>query len=79
MLRYAAWRGAVAEWAAARLGLRPDDLVPEAISQAALGASMAAFTRWVGHPREDLRTLLDEAYGVLGIEGDGSGGAVGDE
>jgi mycofactocin system transcriptional regulator len=71
MLRYAAWRGAVAEWAAARLGLRPDDLVPEAISQAALGASMAAFTRWVGHPREDLGTLLDQAYGVLGIEGAG--------
>jgi mycofactocin system transcriptional regulator len=77
MLRYAAWRGAVAEWAAARLGLRPDDLVPEAISQAALGASMAAFTRWVGHPREDLGTLLDQAYGVLGIEGPASG-AVGD-
>jgi len=78
MLRYAAWRGAVAEWAAARLGQRPDDLVPEAISQAALGASMAAFTRWVGHPREDLGTLLDQAYGVLGIEGAESG-AVGDE
>jgi mycofactocin system transcriptional regulator len=71
MLRYAAWRGAVASWAAGRLGLRPDDLVPEAISQAALGASMAAFTRWVGHPREDLGTLLDQAYGVLGIEGAG--------
>jgi mycofactocin system transcriptional regulator len=78
MLRYAAWRGAVAEWAAARLGLGPDDLVPEAISQAALGASMAAFTRWVGHPREDLGTLLDEAYGVLGIDGVGGGGVVGD-
>ncbi|HEX4307798.1 MAG TPA: mycofactocin system transcriptional regulator [Solirubrobacterales bacterium] len=66
MLRYAAWRRAVAEWTAARLGLAPDDLVPEAISQAALGASMAAFTRWVGHPREDLGELLDRAYEVLG-------------
>ncbi len=65
MLRYAAWRQAVAEWAAGRLGLEPDDLIPEAISQAALGASMAAFTRWVGHPREDLGELLDAAYGVL--------------
>jgi mycofactocin system transcriptional regulator len=65
MLRYAAWRGAVAEWAAARLGSEPDDLVPTAIGQAALGASMAAFTRWVGHPDEDLAGLLDKAYGVL--------------
>ncbi|HYC81133.1 MAG TPA: hypothetical protein VEB65_05065 [Solirubrobacterales bacterium] len=65
MLRYAAWRRAVAEWTAARLELEPDDLVPETVSQAALGASMAAFTRWVGHPREDLETLLDEAYAVL--------------
>lgn len=66
MLRYAAWRRAVAEWTAGRLGLDPGDLVPEAVAQAALGASMAAFTRWVGHPREDLGALLDEAYGVLG-------------
>lgn len=65
MLRYAAWRRAVAEWAAARLELRPDDLVPETISQVALGASMAAFTRWVGHPRENLEELLEAAYGVL--------------
>jgi mycofactocin system transcriptional regulator len=66
MLRYAAWRRAIAEWVAERLGLAPDDLVPETISQAALGASMAAFTRWVSHPDEDLGALLGEAYGLLG-------------
>jgi mycofactocin system transcriptional regulator len=65
MLRYAAWRRAVADWAASRLGLEPDDLVPEAIAQAALGASMAAFTRWVNHPSEDLEELVDAAYRVL--------------
>jgi TetR/AcrR family transcriptional regulator, regulator of mycofactocin system len=66
MLRYAAWRGSVAEWAAGRLGEAPDDLVPIAIGQAALGASMAAFTRWVEHPEEDLTQLLERAYDVLG-------------
>jgi TetR/AcrR family transcriptional regulator, regulator of mycofactocin system len=66
MLRYVAWRRAVAEWAAARLGLKPDDLVPETLAQTALGASMAAFTRWVNHPQEDLLELLDDAYLVLG-------------
>lgn len=65
-LRYAEWRAVVAEWTAGRLGLEPDDLIPAAISGAALGASMAAFTRWVGHPEEDLEELLNEAYGVLG-------------
>jgi mycofactocin system transcriptional regulator len=66
MLRYAAWRQAIAEWVAARRGLAADDLVPETISQAALGASMAAFTRWVNHPQEDLAALLDQAYRLLG-------------
>jgi TetR/AcrR family transcriptional regulator, regulator of mycofactocin system len=65
MLRYAAWRRAVAEWAAGRLRLEPEDLVPETISHAALGASMAAFGRWVSHPDEDLEKLIDEAYGLL--------------
>ena len=65
MLRYAAWRAAVAEWAAERLGQEPDDLVPATIAEAALGASRAAFTRWGSHPDEDLEALLHDAYSVL--------------
>lgn len=78
MLRYAAWRAAIAEWAAKRLGQRPDDLAPELISQAALAASMAAFQRWVSHPDEDLGRCLETAYGLLaegfaGLAGAGRG------
>lgn len=65
MLRYAAWRRAVAEWAAERLRQEPDDLGPTTIAEGALGASRAAFTRWVSHPNEDLGELLEEAYDLL--------------
>lgn len=65
MLRYAAWRRAIAEWVAAHRGEAPDDLLPELIGQAALAASMAAFNRWVRYPAEDLERCLDEAYQML--------------
>jgi mycofactocin system transcriptional regulator len=68
MLRYAAWRRVVAEYAAERLAEEPDDLLPEAIAHAALGVSMAAFTRWVNHPGEDLEQCLDTAYRMLAPE-----------
>jgi TetR/AcrR family transcriptional regulator, regulator of mycofactocin system len=66
MLRYAAWRAVIADFVAARLGQRPDDLVPQTIAQAALGTSMAAFVRWVANPEEDLEDNLRRAYGLLG-------------
>ena len=65
MLRYDAWRAVVAAWVAARLGQRPDDLVPQTIAHAALGTSMAAFVRWVHHPDEDLAEHLRRGYAVL--------------
>ncbi len=65
MLRYAAWRGVVAQFAAERLGASAEDLVPRSLGYAALAASTAAFTHWVEHPREDLLTLLDRAYRLL--------------
>lgn len=65
MLRYADWRAVVAEFVAERLGQRPDDLVPQTIAYAALGASMAAFVRWVQHPNDDLDQNLRRAYALL--------------
>jgi mycofactocin system transcriptional regulator len=65
MLRYAAWRNAVAELSAARLGADPRDLAPQTLGNVALGASMAAFDRWVSGPDEDLETCLDTAYRLL--------------
>jgi TetR/AcrR family transcriptional regulator, regulator of mycofactocin system len=65
MLRYEAWRRVVAEFVARRLGLSVDDLVPQTVGWAALGASMAAFVRWVQHPDEDLAAHLRRSYDVL--------------
>ena len=65
MLRYAAWRRVVAEFVARRLDAKPDDLVPETVAHLALGASMAAFVRWVSHPRDDLQANLTEAFDLL--------------
>jgi mycofactocin system transcriptional regulator len=61
-LRYAAWRSVVAEWAGGRLGVPTDDLVPQTLAHASLGAAMAAFRRWVDHPEEDVSDLLDEGF-----------------
>lgn len=65
MVRYAAWRRVVSEFVAERMGMSPDDLVPLAIGQMALGASMAAFVRWVEHPEEDLEEHLRTVYDAL--------------
>lgn len=65
MLRYAAWRNVVAEFAAARLGSSAQDLVPRSLAYAALAASTAAFTHWVEHPGEDLLKLLDRTYRLM--------------
>lgn len=62
MIRYAAWRGVVAEFVAGRTGSDPDDLLPLTVGHMALGASMAAFNRWVHHPEEDLLDHLRVSY-----------------
>jgi len=66
MLRYDAWRGVVAEYAAPRLGEPPEGLGPQAVSYAALGCSRAGFDRWVADPEEDLGRCLDRAFLLLG-------------
>ena len=64
-LRYAEWRLVVAEFAAERLGQEPDDLGPQTVAHAALGAAMAAFSRWAHHDVEDLTAEVDRALRLL--------------
>lgn len=63
-LRYAAWRAVIAEYAAGRWQLTPDDLEPQTLAFTALGASIAAFTTWA-HTAGDLENHLKIAYGAL--------------
>jgi mycofactocin system transcriptional regulator len=64
-LRYAAWRQVVAEYAAARLGLDPEDLLPRTIGHASLGVAIAAYERWLAEDGAELRDLLDTAFRAL--------------
>jgi TetR/AcrR family transcriptional regulator, regulator of mycofactocin system len=66
-LRFAQWRRVVAEFAARRLDLEPDDLLPTVIGYSALGASLAAYEIWLSDRRSDLSQLLDEALSELAI------------
>lgn len=63
-LRYADWRGVVAEYVARSRGEQPDELIPQTVAFAALGASMAGFSVWVAHGG-DLELRLRTAYAAL--------------
>jgi TetR/AcrR family transcriptional regulator, regulator of mycofactocin system len=64
-LRFVEWRSVVADFVARRLGRSPVDLLPVTIGYGALGASLAAYERWLAEPDEDLATLLRAAFGAL--------------
>ncbi|MGI5127098.1 mycofactocin system transcriptional regulator [Pseudonocardia sp. CA-107938] len=64
-LRYEAWRQVVADYAAARLDLPSDALIPQAIGHASLGAALAAYERWLRADGAELRDLLDEVFQAL--------------
>ena len=63
--RYEEWRRIVVEYAAARRGEGPEDLVPQLIGHAALGITMAAFQWWVEHGDGDPADLIDAALLAL--------------
>jgi mycofactocin system transcriptional regulator len=65
MLRYADWRAVIAEYAARRRGESPHDLIPQTIAHAALGTSIAAFSRWVQAEDQSLRDNLRQGYTQL--------------
>lgn len=64
-LRYAAWRQVVADYAASRLDLRSDELLPQTIGHACLGVALAAYERWLTVDGSELRELLDQAFRTL--------------
>ena len=64
-LRFAQWREVVAEFAAARLGLAPDDLVPTVVGHCAFGATIGAYETWMRTDGLDLGEVLDDAFGQL--------------
>jgi mycofactocin system transcriptional regulator len=60
-VHYDGWAGALAAFAARRLGQDPHDLLPQAIGFSALGVCRAAFDQWVRRGDADLILYLDQA------------------
>jgi mycofactocin system transcriptional regulator len=64
-VRYEEWCEVVATFAASRLGGSPDDLGPQTVARAALGAAMAAFACWARDDDGDLAVEVDRAFCLL--------------
>ena len=64
-IRYTQWRTVVEEFAAHRLSLPCDDLIPRSIGHTALGAALAAHEQWLQDETSDLSALLDLAFTAL--------------
>ncbi len=64
-VRYAEWCEVVARFVASRIGCGPDDLGPQTVARAALGAAMAAFSSWARQTDTDLVGQLDRAFRIL--------------
>jgi mycofactocin system transcriptional regulator len=62
---YDAWERAVSDFAASRLGVRPDSLVPLVIGRTTLAACRSAFDHWVVQADADLTVYLTEALTAL--------------
>jgi mycofactocin system transcriptional regulator len=62
---YDAWERAVGEFAAERMGVSTDSLIPLAIGRATLASCRAAFDQWVSRADADLTVYLDEALRAL--------------
>jgi mycofactocin system transcriptional regulator len=64
-VRYEEWCHVVSAFAASRLGASPEDLGPQTVARAALGAAMAAFASWARHEGGDLVDEVDQAFRLL--------------
>jgi TetR/AcrR family transcriptional regulator, regulator of mycofactocin system len=72
-LRWAEWREVVTEFAARRLGEPIDALAPQLVGHVALGASLAAYERWLLDESSDLEELIGEAFRMVAGAGELSG------
>jgi mycofactocin system transcriptional regulator len=60
-VRYAEWRGVIADFIARRRGVAPHSALPQAVSWACLGISLAAYEQWLASD-DDLLALIDVSF-----------------
>ncbi|KQX74029.1 MULTISPECIES: mycofactocin system transcriptional regulator [Aeromicrobium] len=65
VLRYAQWRGVIADHVADRTGLAPGDLLPVTVGHVSLALALSAYEFWLAHEESDLLDLLDSAMAGL--------------
>jgi mycofactocin system transcriptional regulator len=65
-LRQDEWVAVLARYAARRLGTPPTALGPRLVAHLALGASNAAYERWLADKGADLATLVERAFAAIG-------------
>jgi len=65
VLRYAEWRGVIAEYVAERRGLEPDDLMPRMVGHVSLALALSAYEQWLEAPDASLQKLLRAAMASL--------------
>jgi TetR/AcrR family transcriptional regulator, regulator of mycofactocin system len=71
------WRTVVASFVAGRVGGSAEDLYPQTVAHATLGASVAAFNHWAAGSSEELTVEVDRALRLLAAGlGEGSSGLV---
>jgi len=58
-------RSGRSEYAARRLGVRSDDLVPSLVAQVSLALTLTAYAQWLRDPRSSISQLLDQAMAAL--------------
>jgi TetR/AcrR family transcriptional regulator, regulator of mycofactocin system len=62
---YARWRAVIADFAATRTGAAPQDMLPQLIAYAALGAAVASYEQWLRDADAELEPLLELAMTEL--------------
>lgn len=65
VLRYGQWRAVIADYVAARHGLRPDDLLPRTVGHISLALALTAYEAWLADDTADLPALIDATFGEL--------------
>lgn len=65
VLRYAEWRGVIAEYVAARTGLLPTDTLPRTVGSVSLALAISAYEGWLADPDTDLSGLLEQTMASL--------------
>jgi len=65
VLRYAEWRGVIADYVGRRLGVGTDELVPQLVAHLSLAMALTAYQQWLQRPTETLAQLLDASMAAL--------------